>query len=150
MKNIDYITIDGIPVAVDGEKNLLEVIRKGGVKMPTFCYHSELSIYGACRMCIFEDDKGRLDAACSAEPLPGMVIRTNTQRLRKHRKMILELILANHCRDCNTCQSNKDCRLQELASRFHIKGIRFPNTTTEPDRDSSSLCIEKEIGRAHV
>lgn len=144
MKNNDYITIDGIPVALEGEKNLLEVIRKAGVKMPTFCYHSKLSIYGACRMCMFEDEKGQLDAACSAQPWPGMVIRTNTQRLRKHRKMILELILANHCRDCNTCQSNKDCKLQDLASRFHIEGIRFPNTATEPDRDNSSLCITKD------
>ena len=144
MKNIDYVTIDGIPVALEGEKNLLEVIRKAGIKMPTFCYHSELSIYGACRMCVIEDERGRIDAACSAQPWPGMVIRTNTEKLRKHRKMILELILANHCRDCTTCQSNKDCKLQALASRFHIDGVRFPNTASEPDKDASSLCIVKD------
>ncbi len=143
----NYMTIDGIPVAIENEKNVLEVVRKAGIKLPTFCYHSELSIYGACRMCMVEDDKGRLEAACSAEPWPGMVVYTNTEKLRKYRKMILELLLANHCRDCTTCLSNKNCKLQDLASRFHIEGIRFPNTAKEEDKDTSSLCIEKDNGK---
>ena len=50
----EFLTIDGIPVAIEGEKNILELIRKVGIKLPTFCYHSELSIYGACRMCMVE------------------------------------------------------------------------------------------------
>ncbi|MEA4847478.1 MAG: [FeFe] hydrogenase, group A [Clostridiaceae bacterium] len=139
--------IDGIPVAIEGEKNILEVIRKAGIKLPTFCYHSELSIYGACRMCMVEDEKGRLDAACSAEPRAGMVIRTNTEKLQKYRKMILELILANHCRDCTTCQSNKNCKLQDLASRFHIENVRFPNRSEEARKDTSSSCITKNNGK---
>lgn len=141
------MTIDGILVAIENEKNILEVIRKAGIKLPTFCYHSELSIYGACRLCMIEDDKGRLDAACSAQPWPGMVIHTNSEKLRKYRKMILELILANHCRDCTVCPSNKNCKLQDLASRFHIEGVRFPNTAIEYDKDTSSLCIEKDNGK---
>ena len=144
MERKDFITIDGIPVELEDEKNLLEVIRKAGIKLPTFCYHSELSIYGACRMCMVENEWGGLDAACSAQPRSGMTIRTNTEKLRKYRKMIIELILANHCRDCTTCQSNKNCKLQDLASRFHIKGVRFPNTAPDPDPDTSSLCITKD------
>lgn len=144
MVNQNYMTIDGIPVLIEGEKNILEVIRKAGVKLPTFCYHSELSIYGACRMCMVEDEKGRLDAACSAQPWPGMAIRTNTEKLRKYRKMILELILANHCRDCTTCPSNQNCKLQDLASRFQLGDVRFPNTSQAPRKDNSSLCITKD------
>jgi len=140
----NFITIDGIPVELNGEKNLLEVIRKAGIQMPTFCYHSELSIYGACRMCMVENEKGGLDAACSTPPRPGMVIKTNTQRLRKYRKMILELLLANHCRDCTTCDNNGTCKLQALAERFGIEGVRFPNTAAEPKLDTSSVCITRD------
>ena len=96
MGNNEYIIIDGIPVEINNEKNLLELIRKAGIKLPTFCYHSELSIYGACRMCMVENEWGGLDAACSTIPKPGMNIRTNTERLQKYRKMILEQIGRAH------------------------------------------------------
>ena len=89
-KGIMYI--DGQRVPFDGEKNVLAVIRKAGIDMPTFCYYSELSVYGACRMCVVEDERGKIDASCSMEPRDGMVIRTNTARLLKHRRMILELM----------------------------------------------------------
>ncbi len=138
------MTIDGIPVEIGDEKNLLELIRKIGIELPTFCYHSELSIHGACRMCMVEDSRGDLSAACSEQPRNGMDIRTNTARLRKYRKNILELLLANHCRDCTTCDFNGKCKLQDLATRFNITGVRFPNTAQEPKRDDSSLCIAKD------
>ncbi len=142
--NNSYVTIDGVPVELNGEKNLLELIRKAGIKLPTFCYHSELSIYGACRMCMVENEWGGLDAACSTPPKEGMKIRTNTERLRKYRRMILELLLANHCRDCTLCSNNGKCKLQDLAMRFNITGVRFPNTAAEPKIDDSSLCITRD------
>ncbi|MER2143687.1 MAG: 2Fe-2S iron-sulfur cluster-binding protein, partial [Eubacteriales bacterium] len=72
LKNM--MTVDGVPVRIEGERNLLEVISKVGTIMPVFCYHSYLSIYGACRMCMVEDDRGRLMAACSTLPEAGMKI----------------------------------------------------------------------------
>ena len=75
-KGIMYI--DGQRVPFDGEKNVLAVIRKAGIDMPTFCYYSELSTFGACRMCVVEDEKGKIDTSCSMEPRDGMKIRTNT------------------------------------------------------------------------
>ena len=140
----EFMTIDGIPVEINGEKNLLELIRKVGVKMPTFCYHSELSIYGACRMCMVENKWGGLEAACSTPPKAGMEIRTNTERLRKYRKMILELLLANHCRDCTTCDNNGSCKLQDLAKRFDINDVRFPNTAEKPKIEASSVSIVRD------
>ena len=133
--------IDHIPVEIDGEKNILAVIRKAGIELPTFCYYSELSVYGACRMCMVEDERGSLQAACSTPPRAGMKILTNTPRLRKYRKMILELLLSNHCRDCTTCEKCGRCRLQELAHRFGIKDVRFRNTFDETPLDTSSLSI---------
>lgn len=144
MENRKYMTIDGIPAEIQGEKNILEVIRKVGIQLPTFCYYSELSIYGACRMCMVENQWGGLEAACSTPPKEGMEIRTNTERLRKYRKMILELLLADHCRDCTTCRNNGHCKLQELAMRFNIEGVRFPNGAETPRRDLSSLSIERD------
>ena len=140
----EFLTIDGIPVAIEGEKNILELIRKVGIKLPTFCYHSELSVYGACRMCMVENSHGGMEAACSTVPKAGMEIYTNTERLHKHRKMILELLLANHCRDCTTCQKNGKCRLQELASLFGLESIRFKNLKPEPELDTSSLSIIRD------
>ena len=104
--NSNFMIIDGTPIAIEGEKNLLELIRKAGIDLPTFCYYSELSVYGACRMCMVENKWGGMEAACSTPPRAGMEIKTNTPRLRKYRKMILELLLSNHCRDCTTCDKN--------------------------------------------
>ena len=147
MDKNNIMTIDGIPVEIGGEKNLLELIRKVGIKMPTFCYHSELSIYGACRMCMIENEWGGIDAACSTIPKAGMNIKTNTERLRRYRKNILELLLANHCRDCTTCGNNGKCKLQDLAMRFNITGVRFPNTAENPKLDDSSVCITRDANK---
>lgn len=143
----NMMEIDGMPVKIEGERNLLEVISKTGIKLPVFCYHSDLSIYGACRMCMVEDDKGRLMASCSTIPKPGMKIKTNTGRLRKYRKNILELLLASHCRDCTTCENSGKCSLQDLATQFGITDIRFPNDKTEPDRDESSYSIIRDSSK---
>ncbi len=141
-KGIMYI--DGQRVPFDGEKNVLAVIRKAGIDMPTFCYYSELSVYGACRMCVVEDERGKIDASCSMEPRDGMRIRTNTARLLKHRRMNLELMLASHCRDCTTCEKNGNCRLQELALRFGVRRIRFEDTRPHYERDSTSPSIVRD------
>lgn len=140
----NMIEIDGIPVKIEGERNLLEIISKSGIKLPVFCYHSDLSIYGACRMCMVEDEKGRMMAACSTVPRSGMIIKTNTSRLRKYRKSILELLLASHCRDCTTCENSGKCTLQELAVQFGITNVRFNNDKTEPKRDESSPSIVRD------
>ena len=138
---MSYMTIDGLQVEFENEKNVLEVIRKAGIDMPTFCYYSELSVYGACRLCVFENKWGGVEAGCSTPPKDGMEIKTNTLALQKHRKMILELLLASHCRDCTTCEKSGSCRLQELASRFGIRDIRFPNTSPLREIDRSSRAI---------
>ena len=146
MADKKMMIVDGISVEIENERNLLEVIRKIGIELPTFCYSSELSIYGACRMCMVENEKGGLEAACSTIPKAGMNIKTNTVRLQKYRKNILELLLANHCSDCTTCDKSTKCRLQELAKRFQIHNVRFPNTAKH-QIDDSSACITRDAGK---
>ena len=141
-KGIMYI--DGQRVPFDGEKNVLAVIRKAGIGMPTFCYYSELSTFGACRMCVVEDERGKIDTSCSMEPRDGMKIKTNTTCLLKHRRMILELMLASHCRDCTTCEKNGECRLQEMALRFGVRKVRFNDTRPHYELDDSSPAVVRD------
>ena len=144
MEGKKYMIIDGINVEIEGEKNILELARKAGIDLPSFCYYSELSIYGACRMCMVENKWGGMEAACSTPPKAGKEVFTNTERLRKYRKMNLELLLANHCRDCTTCEKNGKCKLQDLAKRFGIAQVRFHNPKEHPLLDDSSLCITRD------
>ena len=139
-----YMIIDGIRADFDQEKNILQVINSVGIHVPTLCYYSDLSIYGACRMCMVEDERGNLIASCSTPPKDKMVIRTNTPRLQHHRKMILELLLAAHCRDCTICEKNQTCRLQELAGRLGLTDVRFPNTREAQPVDDSSVSIVRD------
>jgi NADH-quinone oxidoreductase subunit G len=120
------VIVDGKPTPIEGEKNLLELVRKTGVDLPTFCYVSELSVYGACRMCLVEDGRGMLQPACSVAPQDGMDIKTNSPRVQRSRRMMLELLLANHDRDCTVCPRNGKCKLQELCTRFGVNKVRFP------------------------
>ena len=136
--------IDGIRTEFTDEKNILQVIRKAGIHVPTFCYYSDMSIYGACRMCVVEDERGSVIASCSTPPRDKMVIKTNTSKLHQHRKMILELLLASHCRDCTICDKDGNCRLQMLATRFRLSKVRFPNTHPERCIDDSSRSIVRD------
>ena len=138
------MTIDGRKVEFTDERNVLTVIRKAGIDIPTLCYHSELSTFGACRLCTVEDDRGKTFASCSEEPRDGMVIYTNTAKLKRYRKMIIELLLAAHCRDCTTCIKSGDCNLQSLAHRFGVTKVRFQNYKEAVPLDTSSPSIVRD------
>ena len=138
------MTIDGRKVEFTDEKNILTVIRNAGINIPTLCYHSEISTFGACRLCTVEDDRGKTFASCSEQPRDGMVIYTNTGRLRNYRKLIVELLLAAHCRDCTTCIKSGECVLQELAHRLGVRNIRFENTREHHELDFSSPSIVRD------
>lgn len=125
MNKQKFIEINGEMTPFSDEKNILEVIRKAGIDIPTLCYYSDLSIFGACRMCIVEDERGDVITSCSTPPKDGMKIFTNTPKLFKHRRLILKMLLSGHCRECTTCPKSGDCMLQTLAKRFAISEIQF-------------------------
>jgi len=142
--NMGTMIIDGRKVTFTDEKNVLAVIRNSGIHIPTLCYHSEVSTFGACRLCTVENEWGGTFASCSEEPRDGMVIYTNSGKVRKYRKLIVELLLAAHCRDCTTCSKNGTCDLQNLAKRMGITNIRFENTRETHEIDASSPSIIRD------
>ena len=145
-KGVMYV--DNIRVEYDNEPNVLEVCRKAGVEIPNFCFHSDLSVYGACRMCMVEEEgTGKIDAACTMPPKNELHIRTNTARLLKYRRMIIELLLSAHCRDCTTCEKIRACRLQEMAVRFGIHHVRFDDTREHVKMDFSSPSVTMDLNK---
>ena len=138
------LTLNNMQVPIADERNLLEVARKAGIDIPTFCYHSELSIYGACRLCLVDVEGRGILAACSTKPEPGMVVRTHTEEIRKMRKVAIELILANHDQNCTLCPKNTNCKLQSLARQFGIDTVRFKRTFQRRDVDRSSLSLVRD------
>jgi NADH-quinone oxidoreductase subunit G len=144
MTTNNTITIDNQVVEINGEPNLLTLIRKIGIDLPTFCYNSELSIYGACRMCVVEVEGRGIVASCSTPPTPGQHILTNSPRVQRVRKTVLELLLANHDRDCTTCEKSGHCKLQELAQRYGVRNVRFGERDQKLPIDTSSPSIIRD------
>ncbi|MCL2647779.1 MAG: [FeFe] hydrogenase, group A [Phycisphaerales bacterium] len=138
------LMIDGKNVEVEGERNLLEVIRKAGIDLPTFCYHSELSVYGACRLCLVEVEGRGIQAACSTPAEAGMKVRTVTEELREMRKITVELLLANHDQRCPTCPKTRSCQLQELARRLGVTSVRFKDVHKNDPMDDSSHSLIRD------
>lgn len=144
MENKKVLTVNGCEVEFTDERNLLEVIRKAGIEIPTFCYHSELSIYGACRLCLVLVEGKGIMAACSTAPAPGMVVHTDTKEIRAMRKISVELLLANHDTDCPTCVRSSDCTLQSLARKLGVETIRYKRLEKKEPIDCSSPSIQRD------
>ncbi len=138
------LTINGHEVEIGSEKNLLEVIRRIGIEIPTFCYHSELSAYGACRLCLVEVEGRGIMASCSTAPEPGMKIHTDSKQLRAMRKINIELLLANHKRECPSCIRSYSCTLQNLARRLGVEEIRYKQITEFQPIDESSPSLTRD------
>ena len=120
--------IEGKEVEFTDESNLLEVIRKAGMNVPTFCYRPDLTPFGACRMCVVEvkypNGRVMLNSSCTMPPEVGVSVSLNTERVRRIRKTVLELLLANHDRECTTCEKSGNCELQKYSEEYGINKIR--------------------------
>lgn len=125
VKMTNTLFINGKECEYTNEPNLLEVIRNNGFNVPTFCYRPDLTQYGACRMCVVEIEGRGIQSSCTMPPEPGLKILTNTEKTRRIRKIVLELLLANHDRECTTCDKSGKCELQQYAQEYGIKDIRF-------------------------
>lgn len=138
------VYINGRPIAIEGERNLLEMIRKAGIDLPTFCYHSDLSVYGACRLCLVEIEGRGIVGSCSTPPEPGMKIQTHTEDIREIRKISVELLLANHDNNCPTCYKSHNCQLQRIARQLGVDTVRFQNVLDKKPVDESSPSIVRD------
>ncbi len=139
------LTIDNQKVSVPNGTTILTAATKLGIKIPILCYDPRLSKVGACRMCSVEVEGARtLVAACTYPVTEGMVVKTNSPKVRKSRKTIVELLLANHPDDCLRCVRNNNCDLQRLAIEYDIRERKWVGEMRECKMDSSSTSIIKD------
>ncbi|MDR2436509.1 MAG: [FeFe] hydrogenase, group A [Endomicrobium sp.] len=139
-----HLVIDGKKVEFTDERNLLEIIRKEHIELPTFCYHSELSIHGACRLCMVEVAGRGIMSACSTPPEPDMDVKTNTEQIIEIRKITIELLLASHNRECTMCAKSESCKLQSLARRLGMEEVRFKNISRKEPKDISTYALVRD------
>jgi len=126
MAEMVNLTIDNQKLQVPEGTTIFESAKKLNINIPHLCYHENLSIYGACRICTVEIEKHpRLEPSCATLAEEGMNVKTNTLRVRRARKMIVELLLANHPEDCFTCDRSQTCELRKLAYDLGVKELRF-------------------------
>ena len=142
MDNMITLTIDGVQVSVPAGTTVLEAARKANIKIPTLCYLKDLNAIGACRMCVVDTGARALQAACVLPATEGMVVKTNTPKLRQYRKPLLEMLLSIHDRKCLTCSRNNNCELQDLCRDPGVENENaFAGSVNEYEIDDASPCV---------
>ncbi len=137
--------IDGVQCPFTNERNVLEVARNNGIDIPSLCYCENLSIYGGCRLCLVENERGAMDAACSMQPRNGLVVYTHTKKVLESRRTTLQLLMSSHRAQCLTCDQSGKCKLQDYAKRYNVDDTRFgANTYCREPKDESSVCIVRD------
>ena len=144
--NTVTLTIDGVQVTVPANYTILEAAAAAGINIPTLCYLKDINQIGACRLCLVEIEKARgYQAACVSQVAEGMVVRTNTDKLRSQRKLNLELLLSNHNRECTTCPRSKNCELQALCNEYGVDTVRFESPVKrEYTKDTLSPSVVRD------
>ena len=135
------LKVNDIDVEVEEGVTVLQACEKAGAEIPRFCYHEKLSIAGNCRMCLVEMEKSpKPIASCAMPAANGMVIKTNTPKIEKSRKGVMEFLLANHPLDCPVCDQGGECDLQDQSMFYGIDKSRFKeNKRAVPDKNMGPL-----------
>lgn len=121
------LTINGEVMSAKDDDTLLSVAREHGVDIPTLCHFEGLGDIGACRLCLVEiEGSSKLSPACTTRPQEGMIVRTETERLKRHRRTIIEFLASEGNHQCAVCVSNHHCELQDLAYRVGLDVVRVP------------------------
>ncbi|MEW6001091.1 MAG: NADH-quinone oxidoreductase subunit NuoG [Nitrospirota bacterium] len=142
------LTIDGKTIKTEKGSTILEAALKNGIYIPNFCYDKRLKPYGSCRMCLVEvEGQPRLFASCSSPAENGMVVKTDTPKLRKLRETVLELLLVHHSLDCPICDKAGECDLQDLAYKYGKSEGRFIRHRKDTPSDIRGPLIELNSNR---
>ena len=143
------IKINNMPLSVPKGISILEAARMAGIEIPTLCYLKKINEIGACRICMVEVKGARsLVTACVYPVNEGMEIFTNTERVRKSRKMTLELILSTHDRKCLSCVRSGTCELQQLCKEFGVDDEgRFDGANPVHEYDDSAIHMIRDNGK---
>ena len=140
-----HLTINNIPVEVPKGTKIMQAAKTLGIDIPHLCYHEDQRIKAHCRLCSVEvTGKRRLLAACSTEVWEGMDVHTDTEIVRDTQVSILQLMLANHHKDCLSCPRNQNCDLQRLCSRFNILKSPLPSVVKDEPRIETNPSIVRD------
>jgi NADH-quinone oxidoreductase subunit G len=133
------LKVNDIDIEVEEGLTVLQACEQAGVEIPRFCYHEKLSIAGNCRMCLVEmDNSPKLIASCAMPATDGMVIKTNTEKVEKSRKGVMEFLLTNHPLDCPVCDQGGECDLQDQSMYYGVDKSRF--------KENKRYVSEKNMG----
>jgi len=139
------LTIDDTPLMVPPGTTIMEAAEQLGIFIPRLCYHPDLSLAGSCRVCIVEvKEMPYYMASCSVQVWDGMEIQTTSPDIRRARRDILELLLDNHPKDCQTCERDGHCELQDLAYSLGVRQRHFEGKRKHFDADASSESVIRE------
>ena len=148
MSEMIKLTIDGKEVEVKKGVTVLQAAREANIDIPTLCFLKEINEAGDCRMCIVEIEGRRgFVPSCITKAEEGMVVRTNTPEINEARKIVLDLILSTHNRDCLTCVRNGNCELQDLAKQFGMQEIEFEGEKIAANIDEISPSIVRDTSK---
>ncbi len=138
------IVINNKPVEVAEGISILDAAKQIGIRIPNLCYHPDQEVKANCRICVVEVEGAKvLQAACATSVREGMVIRTNTQKVRQARKVVIELLLSKHDLNCTSCKKNTHCGLQDIAADLGVRESRFTSVLVKQPVDTSSSAIER-------
>lgn len=144
MSNVD-LTINNIPISVNAGTTILDAAKKLKIKIPTLCHHEDLCVAGNCRICVVElEGSKNLQTSCSMPVSQGMVISTNSPKVRKARKDIIDLLLAEHAGECTTCYKSGNCELQAIAFEYASEENPYIDVSIKRQIDKSSPAIQKD------
>jgi len=142
------LTIDGVEVKTKKGNTILQAAREAGIDIPTLCFLKEINEVGDCRMCIVEVEGRRgFATSCIQKAEEGMAVHTNTPDVVEARRVILDLIISNHKKDCLTCPRSQNCELQALAERFNMQNIEFEGEILEHEIDDKSPSIVRDFNK---
>ncbi len=142
------LSINNMEVEVPASSTVLEAAKEAGIHVPTLCYLKEQNEIGACRVCVVEVEGARtLQASCVLPVREGMVVKTNTKRVRDSRKTTTELLLANHNRECLMCSRSGNCELQNLSEELGVSDVAFQGEKREEIIDDLSPSIVRDTSK---
>ena len=147
-KKMINLKIDDKEIQVEEGTTILQAARQASIDIPTLCFLKDINEIGDCRMCIVQVDGRRgFDTSCIQKVEEGMVVKTHSKEVIEARKVILDLILSNHQRDCLTCTRNGNCELQNLAVKFNVTGIEYEGETNKHQIDDLSPSIVRDFNK---
>lgn len=142
------LTINNQEVEVEEGTTILQAAKKINIDIPTLCFLKDINEVGDCRMCVVEvEGKRGFATACIQKVEEGMVVKTNTPAVIEARKVVLDLILSNHDRECLTCTRNGTCELQKLAQEFYVDEIKYQGDRHKHELDDISPSIVRDFNK---